>query len=48
MMYRYQEYGDNIHNFDDIRPFFFDCLTTITSVGKVCVLSCLIAAFRRE
>lgn len=37
MMYRYQEYEDNIHNFDDIHLFSLTVLPLLRALVKVCV-----------
>lgn len=48
MMYRYQDYRDNIHNFDDIHLFSLTVLQLLRALVKVCLLTCLIAAFRQD
>ena len=42
MMYRYQEYADNIHNFDDIHLFSLTVLQLLRAFVKVCGLSGLL------
>ena len=42
MMYRYQEYADNIHNFDDIHLFSLIVLQLLRAFVKVCGLSGLV------